>query len=604
MCGISCKINKEGRGVEQKDIRLMNELVKHRGPDGEGEHYYQNMALGHRRLAIIDLTAGGSQPMSWKDELVITYNGEVYNYRELRRELENKGYHFQSQSDTEVVLAAYHCWGIGCLQRFNGMWGIILLDKRTNTVFCSRDRFGVKPFYYLDGPDAFYAGSEIRQLLPFVKSRKIFAPALADYLLLNASDHTSDTFFEEIKNLRGGHHLIYSLDKKSYTISKWYTPAFHEDIHRLSEKDTVDLFKQEFERSVKWRMRSDVKVGTCLSGGLDSSYIAAVSSMQHNLENTQDKFHVFTARSIEKATDETAYAKLVVDQYHLNWKVTMPGIDDFTEAMDTVIALQEEPFACISVYMQYFVMKMARESGTKVLLDGQGADESLLGYPRYFINYINQHSFLQKPVLVKQMMAKYGMGLKTVLMYLTYFNYPFIRWQRQTSRMSGLQKQLTEACRKEYYLRYTKLSKDQGLRQVQAIDMLEMSLPLLLRYEDKNSMHFSIETRLPFLDWQLVEMVYSMNDKYRFKDGWSKYILRKSMNPIIHPEVTWRRKKLGFTAPANLWLQNSKPLENEVRKSAVINNIFDKKIPDLANPAILWKLFSLHKWAIQNDAWL
>ncbi|MEO7309794.1 MAG: asparagine synthase (glutamine-hydrolyzing) [Chitinophagaceae bacterium] len=602
MCGISCIINKKEQAVAPADIGRMTGLVSHRGPDGEGFYHYKKLALGHRRLSIIDLSEAGKQPMFWKDELVIIYNGEVYNYLEIRKELQGHGYHFTTQTDTEVILAAYHFWGVNCLRHFNGMWAIVILDKRNDTLFCSRDRFGVKPFYYSDGPGGFYIGSEIRQLLPFVKSRKIFAPALADYLLINTSDHTSDTFFESIKNLRGGHQLIYNLTDNSYVIGKWYTPAFHEDIYRLSEDDTIAAFETAFKRAIEWRLRSDVKVGTCLSGGLDSSYIAAIAAGQHNASN--ERFQAITAQSVEKASDETVYAKMMADQYRLGWNITRPETPDFLKAIDPVIDIQEEPFADLSVFMQHFVMKEAHEAGIVVLLDGQGADESLLGYPQYFFNYLKLQSIGQKPRLIKEMMAASGMGVKEVLTHLAYFTNPALRYKRQAGRMKHLKREISAACRSELSHKTHNLEQPGALRQLQLVEMQERSLPLLLRFEDKNAMHYSVEARLPFLDWQLMELVYSMSDDFRFKNGWSKYILRKALEKVAPPEIAWRKKKIGFVAPAASWLKNGSIFESAIINSRLLHELFGKKIPRPGNMQAVWKYYCLDRWSVVNDAHL
>jgi asparagine synthase (glutamine-hydrolysing) len=280
MCGIAGLILKNGASTGIADnISKMTHLIQHRGPDGEGIYCYRNLGLGHRRLAIIDVSPDGHQPMFYSNnQLVITYNGEIYNYIEIKQELENLGYTFFSQTDTEVILAAYAEWGQECVHRFNGMWAFAILDKLKNTVFCSRDRFGVKPFYYVNTPELFAFGSEIKQLLPFLKSVSANQPLLIDFLLTSISDHSDNTFFNDVAKLPASHNLVYSLDKNNLEIKPFYQLSFNQRYADMSQAEAIDTYMGLLESSIKLRLRADVPVGTCLSGGLDSSSVASIAA--------------------------------------------------------------------------------------------------------------------------------------------------------------------------------------------------------------------------------------------------------------------------------------------------------------------------------------
>lgn len=272
MCGISGIINKNLSSVDKNDIKKINDLVAHRGPDGEGYFFKNNFSFGHRRLAIIDLSKDGSQPMNI-DGYVITYNGEIYNYIEIREELIKLGEVFETNSDTEVLLRSYIKWGKKCLNKLNGMWAFAIFDPITNQIFCSRDRFGIKPFYYLSNSKNFVFGSEIKQLLSFLKVKKLNRKIAADYLVYGFEEHTNNTFFKKIYSLSGGSYLIYDLNNNTFNINKYYNIDSSKKI--LNNNLSIKKFRKTFQKSISLRLRADVDVGFCLSGGLDSSSIVA-----------------------------------------------------------------------------------------------------------------------------------------------------------------------------------------------------------------------------------------------------------------------------------------------------------------------------------------
>ncbi len=342
MCGISGVINKENISVENQLIKSMNDRISHRGPDGEGFFFGANFAFGHRRLSILDLSSDGSQPMVYHEKNVITFNGEIYNYIELRDELKEKGYQFYTQTDTEVILAAYDCWGEHCVERFNGMWSFVIYDKERNKLFASRDRFGVKPFYYTVSESLFAFGSEIRQLLPLLPQRKANQQILLDYLITSIEEHTNETFFEGIHKLQQGSNLIYDLSNHSYEIKKFYSLQLT-DYSTVSEEKAVELYKNQLTSAVNLRMRSDVEVGTCLSGGLDSSSITALSA--ESLRNAStERIKAIHAKANEKEIDESEFATMVAQHTDSNLIFVAPSYDDFQTNINAIIETQEEPF--------------------------------------------------------------------------------------------------------------------------------------------------------------------------------------------------------------------------------------------------------------------
>ena len=387
MCGIFGLLNKAGP-ADPALIERLTDLVAHRGPDGRGVRINGNVGLGHRRLAIIDLSEDAAQPMrDTRYPVWITYNGEIYNYLELRAELEALGFTFHTASDTEVLLAAYVCWGEKCLERFNGMWSFAIHDERDNTLFCARDRFGVKPFYYVNTPTEFAFGSEIRQLLPLVERRVAEDDLVRDFLVCGLTDHTNRTFFKGVEKLPPGHMLRVDVSTGLINVARYYVLA--PQAARVDE-DAPRLLRDLLDDATRLRLRSDVRVGTCLSGGLDSSTVATLAANRYSL-NSNEAFFAITAISQQASNNEEKYAAEVVNKSRLNWLRTTPTYEEFASTAETLVDIQEEPFAGPSIMMQYDVMKTARSNGVIVLLDGQGGDETLLGYHRYYAAWLLDH---------------------------------------------------------------------------------------------------------------------------------------------------------------------------------------------------------------------
>jgi asparagine synthase (glutamine-hydrolysing) len=580
MCGITGIIMKDFTSVDLNQLKIMNNMVRHRGPDGEGYYQHENVGFGHRRLSILDLSVLGAQPMKYGENLTITYNGEIYNYIEIRADLASRGYTFKSESDTEVILASYQEWGPECVHRFNGMWAFAI---------------GVKPFYYFENQSKFIFGSEIRQLLTQLTERKVDKQMLFDYLYLGYHHHTHRTFFNSIFSLAPGHNMVFDLLTSSHTIAKWYKFEINSDIKNLSFGDAQKLFETTLNSAIHLRLRSDVKVGTCLSGGLDSSYIAAVAADEYN-SSSLEKFNAITAKSIEKENDETPFAEMVVNQSDLKWKVVHPRPEDFFNVVEDVIETQEEPFGGPSIIMQYFVMKKAKEEGCIVLLDGQGGDEALLGYDRYYPAYLNQQSGIWNRIRCYVEISRNSkLSLKDLFLYTVYFNNPKVRAIRQLRRNDYIKAEFKTYLNIELLSLISRASKK--INDLQELEITKVQLQKLLKYEDRNSMRFSIEARVPFVDYRVMELSYSLPVSYKINSGWSKYILRKSAETKLPKEIVWRKAKIGFEAPNN-WYQNRSTLFEAIEKSEFLSHFVNKeRILKSIDDVSLWKLYNLAVWA-------
>ena len=590
MCGISGVINKNNKSVEELLIHQMTNIIAHRGPDSSGSYLYKNIAFGHRRLSILDLSSSGHQPMKYLDDLVITYNGEIYNFIEIREELIQKGYIFDSNSDTEVILKAYHFWGKTCVNYFNGMWSFSILDIKQKIVFCSRDRFGVKPFYYIENNDLFSFGSEISQLLPFIPNRILNKKIALDYLISGIEECSNETFFKDIYLLKGGHNLVFDLQTNSYEIERYY------NLKLSDQKNTsVDDYIQELKRSITLRLRSDVKVGTCLSGGIDSSTISSFASKLY--QNSNEKFMAIHAKSSEYKTDESEFAKIVSKIANINLNFVEPSYSDFKSNILSIIKIQQEPFGSLSIIMQYFVFKKAKELGCIVMLDGQGGDETLLGYERYYPAIVKSKKGIAKLKALLQSSKNSRLSLLDTIKYQYYFSNYKLRLKRLKFKNAFYKSEILNEYESEELRIISESYNDISILQKNEIESSQ--LPHLLKYEDRNSMANSIESRLPFLDYKLVELSLNTNNSLKIKDGWTKFILRKAAETILPKEIVWRKAKLGFNAPEKTW---TKEFENEmikeIEQSEILNNFIHFKKLYFKNLDLRtkWRLYNFSAW--------
>ncbi|MBR0801702.1 asparagine synthase (glutamine-hydrolyzing) [Bradyrhizobium jicamae] len=595
MCGIFGLISKTGP-ADADQVGRLTDLVAHRGPDGRGVRVSGNVGLGHRRLAIIDLSDQGAQPMRYgRYPIWITYNGEIYNYLELRSELETLGCVFETASDTEVLLAAYLCWGDKCLERFNGMWSFAIHDERDNTLFCARDRFGVKPFYYVNTAAEFAFGSEIRQLLPLIGRPIADDDLVSDFLVCGLTDHTSRTFFRGIEKLPPGHLMRVDVATGQLEIERYYSLV--PSAANASGDDVARSVRDLLDDATKLRLRSDVRVGTCLSGGLDSSSVATLAARRHAL-NSNEAFFAITAVSQQASNNETKYAAEIASKSQLNWLRTEPTYDEFASTAETLLDVQEEPFAGPSIMMQYEVMRTARENGVIVLLDGQGGDETLLGYHRYYAAWLLEHlrhDGIRGFWAAFAEAMKAGMSFRRLIMYLFGASSAGIRETAYRWRYGFLNRpRLPEALR-----RFAHHTRDALAMQI--LEITESNLPALLRFEDKNSMRFGIETRLPFLDYRFVEFALSLPVRVKLKRGWTKWPLRAAMQDDLPATISWRKDKIGFAAPDQLWLSRHSPvMYAKVMNSRLLARYVDMKALKRRfhrlDLGMRWRLYCLALW--------
>jgi len=601
MCGIAGLISLDGAAPDRAVLERMTAAVAHRGPDGAGVVLRGPVGFGHRRLAIVDLSEDGLQPMQTPDgRLSVTFNGEIYNYLELRKELEGLGHSFRTATDTEVLLAAYLQWGARCVDRFNGMWAFAIHDAHARTVFCSRDRFGVKPFYFarLDGRIAF--GSEIRQILPLLPAVRANRRALEEFLFLGIDEPPVRTFFDGVEKLPGGHSLTIDLDGGTAQVRREYEIARHPELARRTPEESVAAYGKCLEDSVTLRLRADVPVGTCLSGGLDSSAVANLAAAPYR-HARGERFRAITAVSEEARNDETPYARSVAEWSGLDWITVRPTYEDFAGTLEDVVRTQEEPFGGPSICMQWFVMRTARERGIPVMLDGQGGDETLLGYRRYFAAFMLQQwrtkgfwSMVREIIACHREGAQ--LGTLGILANMLIQGLPSVSYLKCRLRARWMRKppSMPEHLRAE-------AAAMRNLDEIQRFDIERANLPALLRFEDKNSMRFAVETRLPFLDWRSVETALALPAEAKFRRGWTKWLLRKAMAKRLPQEVTWRRWKIGFEAPAATWMsRHSSRMQEAVDGSALIGELsrpgWLARNYGSMHAATRWRLFSVALW--------
>jgi asparagine synthase (glutamine-hydrolysing) len=628
-------------------IRQMTESLRHRGPDDEGflgvnfeskkvyplmgkesrtegpsiEDFDQpvNLLLGHRRLSILDLSAAGHQPMGNEDgSLWIVHNGEIYNYLEIRKELERLGHTLRSKTDTEVILHAYEEWGTDCLKRFNGMWAFAIVDLGKNRIFCSRDRVGVKPFYYIYERRQFCFASEIKALLEADNfSVEPNEQTIADYLLLGILDHTNKTFFKNIYQLRPGEYLLLENNR---VIIQPYWDINGKEIRFAEEREYSEHFYELLTDSIRLRLRSDVPIGSCLSGGLDSSSIVCLANklmfdgqiIDPRLVGQRQK--TFSSCFEDLAYDERKFIELVIDQTGAEKNYVFPQAKDFYEEMTKLIWLQDEPFGSTSIYAQWDVMRLSKERGVTVLLDGQGVDEMLAGYTPAFYYFLAQ--FLARGRLLRWMKEikafrdRQDMTLSRLLKGI--FGVLLPSWGRV-----GAQKMT-----KTWTVWANKTFQNHCLRPFARTNKFEdalnnylyqafrfVALPGLLHYEDRNSMAFSLETRLPFLDFRLVEYLFSLPPGEKIKDGVNKVVLRNAMKGILPEAIRNRTDKMGFATPEDIWFRTvlRKPIHEMIHSKSFaergyfnieqVKKAFDQHCQGKTNIHFtIWRWINIEMW--------
>jgi asparagine synthase (glutamine-hydrolysing) len=555
MCGIAGQYCLDGAAPDEKLLTEMSRRLTHRGPDGEGTHIHRNTGIIHRRLAIIDLSDEGLQPMTSEDgTLWVVFNGEIYNYVELREELIAKGHRFHSHSDTEVILHAYEEWGPDCLTRFNGMWAFAILDEKKEELFCARDRFGIKPFYYTIVNGSFLFASEIKALLahPAVGT-KPDDEILGTYLSWGVLDHTERTMFEGILQLRPAHAMRVTRDGPQQPFRYWDLIVNPEVRSVVPDEAVASEVLEKLTDATRIHLRSDVAVGTCLSGGIDSSTLTVLinnlirSEAPAGVGARQKTFSVVFS---DKRFDESKYIDEIVSATGVDAHRTEPQPEQLWDDINRLVYMQDEPFGSLSIYAQYCVMRLAKEQ-VEVVLDGQGADELLAGYLAY------QGSYLRGLIST----FRWGTALREVTGSLRHHRGFFHSALRQLFVRRGRRGLLAS--------RVTPLDRYGGrLDAILARELTSTNLPALLHYEDRNAMAFSIESRVPFLDYRFVEYVASLPLDQKLRSGVTKIALRNAIRGIVPDHIRCRMDKMGFVTPEEVWMQDAlRPFVLEVLSS-------------------------------------
>ncbi len=605
MCGIAGILSQNKQLISRERILSGISVLHHRGPDSQGLYLKENIALAHKRLCIIDLSEKASQPFNYRNRYSLVYNGAVYNYIELRKDLEKKGFSFHSDSDTEVVVAAYAAYGKDCLALFDGMFAFAIWDEETKKLFAARDRMGEKPFFFYYDGEQFLFASEIKAFWNMNISREINPAMMYNFLTIGYTSNPGDpqeTFFRNIHKLPPASYIEYYL-KDEPVIEKYWFPE-SKIIENYNEKASIEKFTELLKNSVKKRLRSDVAIGSSLSGGLDSSSIVAVCKAL----NANYSHKCFTASFEGFEKDETKFAKIVADKFGLELFPVTIDTENITTLMDQVMEQQEEPVSSGSPLAQYKVYQAAKENGVSVVLDGQGADEILGGYHKYYSWYWQElfrkgklaasgeleatraHDIFQ-PFSLKHKLAARFPDLFAAL------------WQSRKAKMASnsfdLDRNFAFSNKRNFYY---SLPPTHDLNGALFFNSFVYGLEELLRLADRNSMAHAVEVRLPFLSADVVSFMFSLPAEAKIKKGWTKYLLRKSMEPVLPAEIVWRKDKNGFEPPQKQWMneKNVKDAIQEAKRTLVKNNflnesVLQKKIkPHDAHAAVSndWKYWS------------
>lgn len=625
MCGIAGYVLKdEVNNAEQKKIKEMTDAIRHRGPDAEGQWVKDNIAIGHRRLAIIDLDQSSNQPMVSHDgKFVISFNGEIYNYLELRQELQKSGAVFATSSDTEVIIEAYRYYGVDCFEKFNGMWALCLYDIDKKCLIFSRDRFGIKPLYTLNRNDVFAFGSEVKALLAgFPEENSPDLDSIYRYLSGKVNENVDErSFYRNIKIFPSAHYMIYDLEKHTQEYRCYW--EINEDKFRekwINGKNPVRTFQKLFEDAIALRLRADVEVGACLSGGLDSSAIVGCASNKYN-----KRMHTFSSIYLDKECNEEEFIRAVNEKWNTISHYIRPDEyeSNFTDYIREITYFHDGPTQSASLYSQYMVMRGVPEH-VKVVLDGQGADELFAGYIPYYSYYIEDlmntgslgnrlRAIKALAIVNKEWNELIGSISTDTIVKLVGVNNSFMFQNAAANKNIRARRcyqlftdSFLNMVNDNYKIPPIKLSS--GLNTRLCEDVLYRSIPALLHNEDSNSMAFSIESRVPFLDYRIVEFAMALGGKYKIRDSWTKWIIRKSCKKYLPNKVAKRKNKMGFPAPFSRWLREGLSKDNikeiifafgsrNIVPKATIENLYNEHMSGESDvSAILFKYYNMELW--------
>lgn len=622
MCGILGGFT-NSKNITPSRIRSALFLLKNRGPDDSGflienDFEHIDLFLGHTRLSIIDLSSAGKQPMSSaNNRFRIVFNGEIYNYKELRDTLKSKGYSFLTNTDTEVLISAWEEWGESCLQKLDGMFAFVIYDKQKKQLFCVRDQFGIKPLFYSISKDSFYFASQIDVLFK-LNQRKKYADLQKsyDYLVYGYYDNDDKTFYKDVKNLRPGTYLRIDLGHHySSQLVKWYVPNTKIK-NQISFEDATEKVREQFLQNIKLQLRSDVPIGIALSGGIDSASIACgVRYLEPDAE-----INTFSYIAKNSEVSEEHWVDTVNNYIGAKSHKVVAGPDDLIREIDKLIFSQGEPFASTSIYAHFKVCELAKSFGIKVALEGQGADELLAGYRGYPVERIQSlliNKDITSLVTFMQKWSSYpGRSMNEALKFLIgslltdNMKTRFLRKNPKWINPEILEKEFVNKDNFLNNINYKKTSR-------RVIDRLcfslqENGLPQLLRHGDRNSMNFSVESRVPFLNTDLCDLVLSLPEEYLISnEGITKKIFREAMRGIVPENVLNRKDKIGFATPEDAWLKYSHSTFREWIKaginvpifnhSALIKD-FDASISNNKNDTHqTWRWINFIRWSQLNN---
>jgi asparagine synthase (glutamine-hydrolysing) len=575
MCGVAGFVNKDKSPAQIGKLKIMTDAIAHRGPDDEGQLIWGNAALGHRRLSIIDLSSAGRQPMESRDgRFVITFNGEIYNYVELKQELTGLGAKFRNDTDTEVIMEAYRFWGTDCFNKFNGMWAFAIFDKKVNRLIISRDRFAVKPLYVLNNERLFMFASEVKAIIKAEPAENIpDSVSIYRYLLSTASENIDDhSWYRNVKIFPPASYAVYDILANTYETYRYWTLDI-DGFNRkwIDRKEPASTLKELFDDAVKIRLRADVEVGTCLSGGLDSSSIVGCCAKKHGV-----KMQTFSSRFTDKTCDEREYIDAANRFSNANAHPIHPDDSSkgFISAFREIINNHDGPPAGASLYAQYSVFKEVGKH-LKVVLDGQGADELFGGYAGFWNPYIRkvvgEKSKLKAMKCVCDIMAEYDLFDMSSLStdtavalfgvdYSVELSKQNLRDIGKTSEIMMSYPRLTDAFRSliaDVPINSIPSESCDEINQICVNQTLLTSIPALCHNEDSNSMQFSVEVRMPFLDYRIVEFALALDSEYKMRGKWQKWIMRKAFKEYLPMSIRRRRNKMGYPAPFFRWLREA-----------------------------------------------
>ncbi|HRJ98457.1 MAG TPA: asparagine synthase (glutamine-hydrolyzing) [Ignavibacteria bacterium] len=620
MCGINGILylnnfnSSENESFHRSNIIKMNDAISHRGPDGDGVYINYPVSFGHRRLSIIDLSDNGSQPMFNEDSsVVLTYNGEIYNYRELIPDLLNKGHKFRSESDSEVILHSYEEYGIDCVNNFNGMWAFAIYDFKKNIFFASRDRFGVKPFYYYKNENEFIFSSEIKAILKVKNITDADRIKVYEYLAYGYRTTDGRTFFKDINELPPGTNLVIS--NSDFNFHKYW--SFSETEDKIA--DAHDRLRELLYDSVRIRFRSDVPVSILLSGGMDSGIIAKITDELINSGDIPNSsVSAFSAVFPGYEFDESKEIDEILScsRNLTGYKITPSG-NDLTENLNDFIYGMGEPVFSTSSFAHYRLMQDIHKKDVKVVLNGQGSDEAWCGYGKYIAGYFLLDRLLSEPSDFFRQMSSISDKLKMTYTGLILQTIKAMTGRRKVSmirskKIEKTREVISDELYNESYLNFPdiKFNKSGGknLSSYMKNNITFQGFGQILHYEDHSAMQSSVEIRSPFIDYRIMELAFSVGDKIKFDEGVTKKILRELFSQKLPSSITGNHRKIGFMTPFDVWLSEPKTVKTvfeilnspsfnskNIWKPDKINDIFKDKINYQSFP--FWRFLNLEIWS-------